>query len=392
MSSHVGQFHLPREMILMVSEYLSNQDYVAFKSSSKEIYFALNDSKRETIGKKNTMKLCIRANLSADESIPDALYNKTLRSLTLFELELLDKAVTTIVSNNFESLKLEEGVAWKKPAQISNLTDCLASLGEKEILESLLRADTEHQIEEPCIGNAFYKAASLGHQSVVTFLLSNPSGRTFHSYFLEKGLIFSSLNKHSGVVKEILEAPRIEQIRDFAFSRAFSLSTVSIGETSSASQGFTNSFLLFLKSDKIRAVKVNVLYDSISNLLKLGHEQSAEALLRSKRVKSQTFSAILSIAISSMNLEVFTYLMKCPKNSLLSFSGFKKALSTSCKVSATAPYFFLAEHQYFKSLSKNDLQSLLDVFGKLSLKKQKEDDTVAIRRSVFETFSKKVKN
>jgi hypothetical protein len=392
MSLDVRPFPLPNEMILQVSEYLSTRDYVAFKFSCRQTYGALNDSKREVLSKKNTMKLCIRSNLSLDPAIPQALYKKPLESLTFFDLALLDRTVTRIVSENFATLKCEGKDLWKRPDQISNLTLYLASLNEKEILESLLIADTGAQIESPCIGNAFYNAASLGHQRVASLLLSNPSGHTFRAYFLEKGLIFSSLNKHSTVVKEILEHPRVAEIRDFAFTRAFSLSTVWTEGASPTSEGSTNSFYLFLNSNKIKAVGVDALYDSISNLFQSGHQTSAEALLRSQRVKRKTYGAILSKAISSRNVEVFRYMMDSSTNSLFTFSGFKKALLTCCKESVADPYFFLAQHPYFEILSKSDLQALLDVFEKLPSEKQNEDDTVAIRTSVFETFSKKVEN
>jgi hypothetical protein len=162
--------------------------------------------------------------------------------------------------------------------------------------------------------------------------------------------------------------------------------------TSPTSEGFTNSFHLFLESDKIKAVGVEALYEAISNLMKFRFQASADALLESKRVQPQSFAAILSRAISSKDFELFRYLMLSSKKSLLSFSGFKKALLTSCKESAVAPYFFLVQHPLFERLSKNDLQGLLEVFGKLPLKKQNEDDTLAIHRSVFETFCKKVEN
>jgi hypothetical protein len=61
------RINLPNEMILEVSKYLSNQDYLAFKCSCKQVYSALNHSKRETLSKKNNMKLCIRALLTADQ-------------------------------------------------------------------------------------------------------------------------------------------------------------------------------------------------------------------------------------------------------------------------------------------------------------------------------------
>ena len=386
------RINLPNEMILEVSKYLSNQDYLAFKCSCKQVYSALNHSKRETLSKKNNMKLCIRALLTADQSIPKALFEKSLQALTFFELELLDKTVIRIVSNNFTSLKFHGRDIWKKPNQICNLAINLASINEKEALESLFHADTTHEIREPFVGHAFGCAASSGHHRVVKLLLSNPSEHSFFPYFLERGLIFSSLNKHSSVVKEILEDPRVAQVRDFAFSRAFSLSTVWVEGTSPTSEGFTNSFHLFLESDKIKAVGVEALYEAISNLMKFRFQASADALLESKRVQPQSFAAILSRAISSKDFELFRYLMLSSKKSLLSFSGFKKALLTSCKESAVAPYFFLVQHPLFERLSKNDLQGLLEVFGKLPLKKQNEDDTLAIHRSVFETFCKKVEN
>lgn len=392
MSLQVRQFNLPEEITFKVSEYLSNKDYVAFKSSCREIYFALNESKREVLSRKSTMQLCIRANLRTDGSISENLYRKPLNSLTLSELELLDETVKRIVANNFASLKNQPGGNWKNAELISNLVFHLGSLGEEKILEALLKADTKHEISHPSIGNAFYKAASLGHQRVVTLLLSNPSGHTFRTFFLERGLLFSSLKNHSDVVREILGHERMAEIRDSAFTQAFSHSTLMHREISSSSEGFINSFDHFLTLDRMKVVGVQSLYDSISNLVKLKHHESANALLGSKRIKSRTFSAILSRAIKSKNLEVFKCLIFSPEDSLLTFAGFKKALSVCCQESAKDPYFLLAQHRYFKSLSKNDLRVLLNIFQRLSVENEKSNDTVAICNSLSETFLKKVEN